>query len=79
MAPIPPDALLPDMARIMSSIDSGQMAKKRSGRTRVNTCGSTTSTPTATTASPMITLRLRQHFSIASHLPVESAPLGEPS
>jgi hypothetical protein len=45
----------------------------------VNTCGSTTSTPTATTASPMITLRLRQHFSIASHLPVESAPLGEPS
>ena len=74
---MPPDALFPDMARIMSSIDSGQIAKSSSGKTRPKRCGSIASTATATTAKPAITLRLRQDFSIALGLsPVMGPPNG---
>ena len=61
--------LLLDIPRIINTIDSGQMAMSSKGKTRPNRCGSTASTLTATTANPMITLRLKQHL-IVRCLPV---------
>lgn len=58
----------PDIPRIINTIDSGQAAKKRSGKTAENTPGATRNTAKAVRASPPRTLGFKHFTSVPAFL-----------